>query len=190
MTTIYQDAYAFLQPYLKQSLGETLYQEDFLLTHYGEAQLDLTLNTYAIDYLPAPMESHLYFYEFDHDPNSTNLAWRNNHQLYVKQFRRCLLTILGYYKTFYVDCSSYDDLASPHLFKFDDSLKGAELLDDAIISSLQEFYHTLIAIPKEEVLLSFSSCHILVETNNTEFLSFLDKIATNNGLYLHPYMET
>lgn len=181
---LYQKAYGFLRktnPEITERIGEA----DYLLAHID--QLVTGLPAYLVDYLPAQMNSQIYFYEFDHDPNSTSLRWRNNHEMYLAKFRRLLLTILGYAKEIYVDSDFLTELSTPHLFRYEDTQESVEKLDRLIIIGLQGADLTVVALPQEEVLIRVGDMNLLVETENQQFLDLVSKIATTMGLYLREY---
>lgn len=181
----YQLAYGFLNGKTTPDIADLLYKEDYFLTHYTEEEITCTLTEYIIDYLPEPMTfSEIYFYEFDHDHSATNIKWRQNRERYTEQFRRTIMTLLGYQTEVYIDSSSYTDLESPHILKINNTLEDIHVLDEVLLGSLHEFYSSLILLPKQETFLFCGACHLNVHTNNQAFLHLLERIVTANGLYL------
>jgi hypothetical protein len=179
----YKKAYGFLSETMT-SKTDKIYDEGYLLEHYEE--INFGLGEYLIDYLPLPMTSEIYSYEFDHDHSSVSAKRRENSSNYFEAFRRFLFTILGYSKEIYLDTTFLDDQPSPQIFQHEDTLESVRELDNLIITGLQGYASTIISLPDEKALLMLGT-NILVETNNQPFMSFLENVSARHGLYVRKY---
>lgn len=179
---IYQDSYSFLLPYLKNTNdGVLISNKNYLLENLSE--MEWSLDKYCLDILPATMPSITFFEEFDHDRDSTNRKWRENHADYFIKFRRFLYIILGYSQEIYIDTTTFDELTEVNIFKLTNTPEDMEKLEETIISSLNNFDNTILSLPQEKTLFAFSDLFIEVISLDQEMIDRMQLVATTLGLF-------
>lgn len=185
---LYQNSYGFLE---NQSIflnkQEQLYNKFFLLENLTE--LELTIPKYCIDILPAPMLNPLFFEKFDYDRNSSNSLWRSNYQEYFTNFRKFIYSILGYSHEIFVETTIFEEVETPAIVQIC-TKDDMEILEQIIVNSLNENDNTIISLPEENTLLTFSGMFIQVITTNMDMLEKMKLIASSNGLYCHLMIDS
>ncbi len=183
MDELYQECYGFC----KQIFEETdMYEPGFVRTNFFSLTPKQGYHFHCIDHLPQAMPSKLYFYAFDSDRLSADEKWRKNHFEYLEKFRRCLLTILGYAETIFLD-SSFFDYEDCELVKLGNEQEDYVKLDELLIASLNDVNNTIISIPDKSLLLQIGEKFVVYITASSKTQDLINIVALANGIYAHSY---
>ncbi|WP_099224547.1 hypothetical protein [Listeria costaricensis] len=180
MEKFYQNSYSFLiEEKLVGPKENRIFEEDFLLENYSE--IDWAVSPKFIDILPKQMGSEIYFWEFEYEVESENGVWTQNFLSYMPKFEKVLLMLVAYAEEVFVNSAYFDT----EIFKLEQSKSSFDKVKVSIQESLQGNVNTILSFPKEKMLICIHSLFVHVISRNEDFLSFVQRIATVEGIYFH-----
>ncbi|MGX7195801.1 hypothetical protein [Enterococcus olivae] len=179
---LYLESYQYIESFFEEKI---LYRKNFFLENLLSLTPKEGRSLQCIDHLPKAMSSKLYFYEFDYDRDSPDQKLRQNYSLYLEKYRRTLLTILGYAECLFIE-SSFFDYQEESLMKFTGEAIDFQLIDNLLLSSLNERNQTIFSLPELELILQVDSLFVTFLSTNIDTLGMIREIAMVNGLYVHP----